>query len=561
MASVLGAKRNSFYGTGIARWMAFTLVAMRRALAPVLCVFLPSLAAAEPADSNATPSHGTMAGGTRVPDAITLESGVFELAAMGGYGYRNKMLSENHTLNRAAGQLVFAYGVHDLVSIGVALDGRYDRHRGPAPSPDDGFVGDPHIFARAAMASGGLRFGGELGVFVPGNKAPSVVASAISVDIRGLASIPVGPALLSLTAGFRLDNSAHSVSDEGGAKGTGPSMLSLQDRISLGVSDFHAVLGGVRLTYPFGNAWISAEGSTDVFVGSPPTSGGAVTLGHAELANGKVTYRGAIHAGIRIAEPWRVFGFAQIAKQPGITASQIANGNIPLIPYEPMLAFGIGVAAQFGGASNRRESLPDHPCDTANDDASVESCPSEPILATISGVVKDETDKPVVGAQVTVKLKGAQPLVVTDSTGSYKVEVQIGKRFRTRFHGDVTRIAETAAQIDIVVDGKKPASTLLVKLTQGANYVEPIKLESQLPAGQLRGVVRAVVGGKTIGSAAITITPGDHSVTTAADGTFSVDLAPGTYKVSVKAKGFSVQELNLTIEPNGVVIKNIDLTK
>lgn len=541
--------------------MAFTLEAMLRALAPVLCMMLTSLAAAEPADSSAMPLRGTMAGGTRVPDAVALPSGVFELAAMGGYGYRNKMLSDNHSLKRAAGQLTFAYGAHDLVSVGVALDGRYDRHRGPAPSPDDGFVGDPRIFARTAIASGGLRFGGELGIFVPGNKAPSIVASAISVDIRGLASIPVGPALVSVAAGFRLDNSARSVSDEGGAKGTGPSMLSLQDRISLGVSDFHAVVGGARVTYPFGNAWVAAEGSADVFVGNPPSTAGTVTAGHAELTNGKVTYRGALHAGVRIAEAWRVFGFAQFTKVPDITAGQIANGNIPLIPYEPMLAFGIGVAAQFGGANKGRDSLPDHPCDTANDDASVESCPSEPILATIAGVVKDETDKPVVGAQVTVKLKGAQPLVVTDSSGSYKVEVQIGKRFRTRFHGDVTRIAETAAQIDVVVDGKKPASTLLVKLTQGANSVDPMKLESQLPAGQLRGLVRALLGGKTIGSAAITITPGDHSVTTATDGTFSIDLAPGTYKVSVKAKGFAVQELNLTIEPNSVVIKNIDLHK
>lgn len=541
--------------------MAFTLVAMRRALALLLSVFLPSLVAAQPADIPSASHRGTMAGATRVPDAIPLPSGVFELSAFGGYGYRNKILAENHALRRAGGSVALAYGIHDLVSVGLAFDGRYDRHTGPAPSPDDGFVGDPRLVVRAATAADGLRFGGQLGVFVPGNKAPSIVASAISFDIRGLASIPVGQALLSFAAGFRFDNSARSVSDEGGPKGTGPSMLSLQDRVSLGVSDFHALLAGARVTMPFGKAWASAEGSADVFVGSAPKTGDVITTGHADLANGKVTYRGALHGGLHITEQWSAFGYLQLTKVPYINASQVADGNIPLIPYEPLLAFGVGVRAQFGGAGQRRKTPPDNPCDVANDDASVELCPSEPIVATISGVVKDESDNPVTGAQVTVKLKGSRPLVVTDATGAYKVEVPIGKRYRTRFHGVVTRIVENAAQIDVFVDGKKPTSTLLVKLTEGSNYVDPMKLESELPPGQLRGVVRAVLGGKAIGGAVIAIAPGDQSVTTGRDGTFSIDLTPGTYTVSVKAKGFSVQELSLTIEPNSVVIKNIDLRK
>lgn len=512
-----------------------------------------------PASPPATIGFDAMPGGVHVPDALTLGAGVFEIVATGGYGFRNKALAANHAMKRAEGSIAAAYGVHDLVSVGIAVDGRYDRHTGPAPSPDDGLVGDPRVFVRAGTAVGRSRIGAQLGVLVPGRNAPSVAFSAISVDLRALASIPIGPARLSLAAGFRLDNSSKSVADGTGASGTGPSLLSLQDRMSLGVSDFNAVLGGARLTVPLGRAWVSAEGSLDAFVGNPPTMNGVVTAGHAKLTDGTMTIRGGINGGFYLSDHWGILGFVEVARAPYITATQVMDGNIPLIPYEPMVAFGVGLGAQFGGGNARRVLPAEHPCDVANDDTSIEACPSEPIVATISGIVKDDNDKPVAGAQVTIKLRDAQPLVVTDSVGKYKIEVPIGKRYRTKFHGDMARIIETAAQVDVKVDGKKPASTLIVKLTQGENSVEPFKLESQLPPGQLRGVVRSLPGGKTVGNAAIAIVPGAETVTTASDGTFSIDLAPGKYKVSVKAKGWSAQELDVTIEPNGVVIKNIDL--
>ncbi len=547
-------------GSGIDESIALTLFVMGRAFAAVLCVFAVGTAAAQPAvERPVAIGYGALPGGVHVPEATPLRQGVVGVVALGGYGFRKELLAPNHSMMRAQASVAAAYGVHELVSVGLAIDGRYDRHTGPAPSPDDGFVGDPRLFVRGAATVGGARIGGQIGILVPGKNAPSIAFSAISVDARALASMPVGPAMVSLGAGFRLDNSAKSVSDGTGAAGTGPSRLSLQDRVSLGVSDFHAALGGVRVAIPTGNAWVAAEGSVEAFLGKAPRTGSAVTEGHADLANGKMTLRGAISGGLHLNAQWSVFGFAELAKVPNLTSNQISDGNIPLVPYEPMVSFGVGVGAQLGGASHGHASAPEHSCDVANDDASVEACPSEPILATISGTVMDDTDKPVSGAQVTIRLKGAQPLVVTDAAGRYKIEVPVGKKYRTKFHGDVVRIVESAAQVDVRVDGKKPATTLIVKLIQGANSVEPIKLESQLPPGQLRGVVRSLPGGKAVGGAAISIAPGDRSVTSAPDGTFSIDLAPGTYKISVKARGLSTQELDVSIDPNGVVIKNIDL--
>jgi hypothetical protein len=534
-------------------------------LASILCVVVGAApVAAEPADvggvtaspaadapAGAQPAigYGAMPGGIHVPDAETLPKGAVEVVTLDGYGYRKGLLGPGHTLTRALGSLAIGYGVHDLVTIGLSLDGRYDRHSGPT---DDGYVGDPHILVRAAKAAGTTRFGGQLGIWVPGKDAPSIAGSAISVDVRGLISLPAGPGLLSFEAGFRLDNSAKSVDQ--------PEKLSLQDRVSLGVSDYNAFFGGAHLVIPAGKAWVGAEASLDAFLGSAPATAGAVTAGHAELTDGKLSFRGGVSGGFHINDQWGVLAFLELAKVPYVTTAQVMDGNIPLIPYEPVVTFGLGLAAQFGGP-HKALLAPEHFCDIANDDKSVEACPGDPIVAKISGVVQDDAGKPIVGAKVAIKLKNTQPSTATDSTGAYGVEVGLGKVYHTHFHGDVTRVEETTAQIDVEVDGKKPATKSIEKLAQGENKVEPIKLESQLPPGQLRGVVHSLPAGKAVAKAVVTVTPGDKKIETAGDGTFSIDLAPGVYKISVKAAGFATQELDVTIDANGVTIKNIDLHK
>ena len=56
------------------------------------------------------------------------------------------------------------------------------------------------------------------------------------------------------------------------------------------------------------------------------------------------------------------------------------------------------------------------------------------------------------------------------------------------------------------------------------------------------------------------ITAGDKKTETAADGTFVLDLPPGQYKVTAKS-GSSSQELDVTIDPNGVALKEFVLKK
>src|SRR4051812_37879165 len=144
---------------------------MRRrwGLASFLSVLLVSLtASAQEADVSATaddsgsgvaPSqaiaYGAMPGGLHAPTAETLPKGAVQVSTLSGLGRRTGLLGPDHKFNRAIGDLAVAFGATDMISIGLSLDGRYDKHWGSvgdstknlmtttAAGGDDGYVGDP----------------------------------------------------------------------------------------------------------------------------------------------------------------------------------------------------------------------------------------------------------------------------------------------------------------------------------------------------------------------------------------------------------------------------------
>jgi Carboxypeptidase regulatory-like domain len=484
----------------------------------------------EPPEPEAVPrlGYGAMPGGLHVPSAEILPRGSVAVAALSGYGYRKGLLSAGHTFNRMIGDLAFAYAPLPSLMLGLSLDGRYDRHRGfrPDVESDDNYVGDPHVMVRFARPLGRASLGAQLGIWLPGKDAPSVAASAISADARGLLTVDAGFGTLSLHAGFRFDNSAKSVDML--------TTLSFEDRVSLGISDFHAALGGVALRIPLGpRAYVSLEGSTDVFVGddapAPILRGGAI-------------------AGIAVTDALTVVGFLEAAKVPQPEADDVMARILVQLPYEPTVTGGIGLQARFG----RPRRAP------ASQVEGNEVKQSVIVLETadINGLVVDDSGKPVVGAEVRVKLKNHTGKAVTDDKGTYSVaQLPIGKTVDGK-----TELDDTGAEVSVEVATKKPGSTTLT-LARGANAVPNITLEPLLPPGQLRAVITNVGSSKRIAGATVTIEPGGVTVTSGPDGKFTVDLPPGQYKLTVTAKGLAQQQLDVTIDPNGVAIKNIDMHK
>jgi hypothetical protein len=518
-----------------------------------------SVAVAQPADvtagtgsdstdtTNLVLGYGAMPGGLRAPSADTLPAGVFGVSLIGGYGFRNTLLTADHKMTRGIGDVAFAFAPTDMITLGLAFDGRFDKHEGVNPMGDDGYVGDPRFIARIGKAlNKKMSAGGQLTVLVPGKDAPSVATSAISVEARGLLSLAAGPGRLSLSAGFRLDNSAKSVVDEDGNDNR--MLLSAEDRVSLGVSDFHAVIAGAYYQLPVGKkAYVGFEGALDLFFGSDDFGNDAP---------GPIIKFGAL-GGYHLNKQWRLFGFVQGAKVPGIGTAATTSGNIVLVPYAPVFTGGFGIAATFGGKRGG-----------GGGGAKIVDCakfPSDPtckpvsvdLMAGLSGKVVDDTGAPVAGGKVTVRLKGKTASATTDQNGEYVVkDIPIGKSINGKKELD-----DLGAEVTVEVSGKKPKSVTLTLAEGSDNKAPVITLDPVLPPGQFKAVVRAAGAGTNLKGATVKLEPGGATGSTDAEGNWSVDIQPGTYKATASLPGYQDQTLEVIVEQSVVVVKQFELTK
>lgn len=493
--------------------------------------------------------YGAMPGGLRAPSAEGLPAGVFGVGLIGGFGLGSKVLSADHKFTRGIGDIAFAYAPIELLTLGLAFDGRFDKHKGVNPDGDDGYVGDPRLIARLSKKAGKVSAGGQLTILIPGKDAPSVAASAISAELRGLLSLAAGPGMFSLSAGVRLDNSAKSVVDDNGDDNR--MLLSAEDRISLGVSDYHAMVAGAYYKLPVGaKAFVGVEGSMDLFFGAHLPDG--IT---APAKPGPIL-RGALSGGIHLNKQWSAFAFVQFAKVDKVSEADVTAGNIALIPYEPAFTGGLAITAHFGGkgGGNGGGGV------VANDCVSnPEKCKpvSVTITADLSGSVVDDTGKPVAGARITVRLKNNTGKATTDEKGEWSVSaVPIGKNLNGKIDLD-----DTGAEVTVEVDGKKPKTTTLTLKEGKDNKVATITLDPVLPPGQFKAVIRAAGTGKPIAGVTVKLEPGGASAVSDADGNISLDVQPGTYKATASGGGMKDQTLDVVIEQSAVVVKQFELTK
>ena len=234
---------------------------------------------------------------------------------------------------------------------------------------------------------------------------------------------------------------------------------------------------------------------------------------------------------------------------PAIDPDDLAADDFALIAYEPMITGGVGLQGRFGGERARRSGLAPH----------VQVNPERRDVAVIeyaelAGTVTDDAGQADRRRHGHGEAQGAHRAPASPTReGEYTITaVPIGKTVN-----GVTTLDDTGAEVSVAVANKKPGSTTLT-LVKGKNQLARIELAPLLPPGQLKVVVRAAATGKPL-AATIQIEPGGITATSGADGTLSIDLPPGTYKATATAPGHKPQTLDVTVDPNGVAIKNFEL--
>ena len=166
----------------------------------------------------------------------------------------------------------------------------------------------------------------------------------------------------------------------------------------------------------------------------------------------------------------------------------------------------------------------------------------KPTAAPVDITLTDDLGNTVPDAKVTLKTNAGPKELPGDGQGHYRLdEVPAGK-----------------AEITIEAPGFEPVTQPL-EVNAGVPLNLPMKLKALPPPSQVRGVVRSY-GGRPV-SAHIHVDPLGMDAQTDADGSFQLDVPPGSYEITIDAPGYESQHRKVQVEAQGVVILNADLTK
>jgi hypothetical protein len=444
------------------------------------------------------------------------------IAGTAGYGYTESVGPIAGAHHRTAGSLGVGYTPLPWLSLSLRVDGRLDIHP-PDPEGADGtMVGDPRLSARMGHAiRSDLTLGGSLGLWFPGAEAPSFKLGATSIDLKALAAWRPkgkGPWTVVGNVGFRLDNSASSAPD---LRRVRPG-----DRLSLGLSDSHAVLAAVGVAYQIGLlAEVFLDVSADILVGEK-----APTFTDSPL---RVSLGGRYFLKHSLQLELSVTG--SLSSRPSLAV------NAPLVPVEPRvltmagLRFGIPRAEP---ASQRSEEL------VGPEDAQPEPTQVVAKAATVTGAITDEKDNPLPEASVVLVAGETRREAFTDARGTYQFpETPLGPaHLEASAAGFVTQSWDVEVTADM---GPLPSRALAEKANTGTLRVltrtfgsEPLR--AQIVVNDHRN--REVTKGES-----------DEQ------GRYEIELSPGEYRVIIRASGYRQHRRKVTVERNGVAILNVDM--
>lgn len=437
-----------------------------------------------------------------------------------GYQVIEPLAEEAASHHGASATLGVGAPLGDWVSVGLALRGLVMTHPADRMGSDTSGTGFPVLALRVMDTRQPLSYGVVVEGIFPGRDAPSVDFAATTVRASGVASYaPVGSSwAYALNLGYQVDNSAHAA----------PPIATLRqgDRTALGASSYDAVLAGFAIAHSNGDWLLFGEASAEVLYGAPRPTTSPLRVG--------VGARYAVTEAVQF----------ELRAQVGLSArARFDSENYQ--PYEPRFAVLLGPRVAWGAPSHEPVQPILQPEQSPSPERTPEAeAPRANIVRSLEGVVTDEAGVRLSQVTITASVGDWSATTETDANGAYRLSGVPP--------GDVRLSART-------VDYEPAETKVDVAVDVSESEVAPIVLQVQVLGAQLEGVVRGFDG--KIPQATVTLTPGELSAATDADGKFSLDVGPGEYRVTVSAPGYESQTRHVKVQNHGVVIVNVDLRK
>lgn len=440
------------------------------------------------------------------------------LAASAGYGFIDTAFDLDNPGSRLRGSLGTSVAVLPFLLLGADARGHMDLFSAADDQKRINFYGEPRLTARLHMpASEALYWGVQLDARLVGEKAPDVDFDSTSPSIRGLFGARLAPnTWLGAELGFHLDNTAHSLPAR--------VVISSADRISVGASSSPGIPWGVGVSHRLDSGLeLLGELRGEVLIGR----------------NAPGVFESPWSFGLGARQPVTDNLDALLSADVSLSARPDLDLDV-YVPVEPRAGILLTAIFRFG-AENQEPTLEKPVVKPKPPEKKVEEAPPEPEIPTepVQGTVVDEGGRPLADVSVTLTREGAEPIEERSyANGAFE--------FKEIPEGAVELTFKTAGYDEVKLS-----------IEQGQEREREVVLYPSLPAGQVRGQVRDLKGEPI--QAKITISPGDEEIEVGADGSFELELAPGSYTVSFEHPDLSPQKRFIRVQDRGVVILNIAL--
>lgn len=484
---------------------------MIRAFTLTMLVFLLTAAVTRAESSPGLASNG-LCGLATVASPVC--DRLLSVAANASYGYTESLGPVDGAHHRLGGSL--GIGVVPLPWLALALrfDGRFDLHPEDARGDDSTGAGDPRVFLRAGHAlRRDLSLGGEAVIWLPGADAPSFEPKATTVDLKALLAYRLTRIPLSLlgNVGMRLDQSAASAPDL--------TRLRPGDRISLGLSDSHALLIalGASGSLP-GGTELFGELALDLLVGddAPSFSGSP------------------LRATLGARKPIIPTLIAELSATVSTQSRPSIDPLAALVPIEPRFLIGVGLRYAFDLDPPKVEPPP----------PPVVAEPELPKTATVTGTLLDDRSAPLPDVRVVLRRGDEARETITDAEGRYSFsDVPVGPAI---LESEATGFALDRWELDV-----RP----------NMEQVAPRALTAKGNIGTLRLLTRTFTSEPLAAAILVRDRRGKKVASGSADaqGLYELDLPPGDYVVAISAPGYRPHRREVRIERYGVAILNVDM--